>query len=159
MRGERGGTPFCQCANTGTCTNRYCSWRLRGGSDSLPPQISKPHRPPHNSLPPGFHSPCDCPWGACSARFFQELCGIQAPENPNFSLACRGMKAWSSRSRSFLSPWRCSRRSRIFMSGFLNGESDCTALRLSLDPACAHLSSTSAQCQYQSSRERCDDGL
>ena len=42
--------------------------------------------------------------GARAARDFFKDFGIQAPENPKFSPACRGMKAWSLKSGSFLSP-------------------------------------------------------
>ena len=62
-----------------------------------------------------FHSQQDdCPWRfARAARDFFKDFGVQAPENPHISLACKGMKAWYLRSGSFLSPWRGSRRSKI----------------------------------------------
>ena len=61
---------------------------------------------------PRFHGQSVTVLGARSARFFKGF-GFQAPENPKFSLACRGMKACSLRSGSLLSPWRGSRRSRF----------------------------------------------
>ena len=55
-----------------------------------------------------FGGQCGCPWRAQRAIFLRDF-GVLAPENPKFSLACRGMWVWALGLGSFLSPWWGSR--------------------------------------------------